>query len=131
MAAFCGMDFLIDDTERKQLESQLLQAQKMEAVGRLAGGVSHDFNNIMGIVIGYSDLIAETLSPADVNLRRITEDQGRRPACNRVDSSVAGLQPPCRCLPLLLMDLESAHYSSRRNAATSPRGGHSTNSVAR
>jgi CheY-like chemotaxis protein len=43
----------------------------MEAVGRLAGGVSHDFNNIMGIVIGYSDLIAETLPPTDENLRRI------------------------------------------------------------
>ena len=63
--------FLIDNTERKHLESQLLQAQKMEAVGRLAGGVSHDFNNIMGIVIGYSDLIAETLSPSDLNLRPI------------------------------------------------------------
>ncbi len=63
--------FLFDNTERKQLESQLLQAQKMEAVGRLAGGVSHDFNNIMGIVIGYSDLIAETMSPSDVNLPRI------------------------------------------------------------
>ena len=63
--------FLIDDTGRKQLESQLLQAQKMEAVGRLAGGVSHDFNNIMGIVIGYSDLIAETLPPSDLNLPRI------------------------------------------------------------
>ena len=67
MAACCGMD----NTERKQLESQLLQAQKMEAVGRLAGGVSHDFNNIMGIVIGYGDLIAETLSPSDVNQCRI------------------------------------------------------------
>jgi CheY-like chemotaxis protein len=43
----------------------------MEAVGRLAGGVSHDFNNIMGIVLGYSDLIAETLSPSDLNLPRI------------------------------------------------------------
>jgi PAS domain S-box-containing protein len=63
--------FLIDTTERKHLESQLLQAQKMEAVGRLAGGVSHDFNNIMGIVLGYSDLIAETLSPSDLNLHRI------------------------------------------------------------
>lgn len=65
---------------RTRLESQLLQAQKMEAVGRLAGGVSHDFNNIMSIVIGYSDLIAETLSPSDLNLGRIMKikDAGRR-----------------------------------------------------
>lgn len=47
--------------ERKQLEDQLLQAQKMEAVGRLAGGVAHDFNNIVGIILGYADLALENL----------------------------------------------------------------------
>jgi PAS domain S-box-containing protein len=46
-----------DITERKRLEEDLLQAQKMDAVGRLAGGIAHDFNNILTAILGYSDLI--------------------------------------------------------------------------
>jgi signal transduction histidine kinase/CheY-like chemotaxis protein len=47
---------MADITDRKRLENQLLQAQKMEAIGTLAGGIAHDFNNILGGVMGYAEL---------------------------------------------------------------------------
>ncbi len=54
-----------DITERKKLEDQFRQAQKLEAVGRLAGGVAHDFNNMLSVILGYSELIISKLKPFD------------------------------------------------------------------
>ena len=75
-----------DVTERRSLERQLLQAQKMEAVGRLAGGIAHDFNNVLTAIFGYVGLLLDglpTLSPLRPDIEEIRTAADRAAALTR------------------------------------------------
>ncbi|MGA8180490.1 MAG: PAS domain S-box protein [Desulfobacterales bacterium] len=68
-----SIEMVEDITERRSLEEQLHQAQKLESVGRLAGGVAHDFNNMLSIIIGYGEDLLDQLHDADP-LRQSAEE---------------------------------------------------------
>jgi len=100
-----------DVSERRSLEDQLRQAQKMEAIGRLAGGVAHDFNNLLMVICGYSDLVLERLGPehpARRSIERIANAGEKATSLTRqllAFSRKQVLQPRVLDLNVLLLEL--------------------------
>ncbi|MBU4119609.1 MAG: PAS domain S-box protein [Proteobacteria bacterium] len=68
--------FAKDVTEQKNLEAQLLQSQKMEAIGKLAGGVAHDFNNLLSVILGYVEMAQLRFSPSDPVTHELQQVEG-------------------------------------------------------
>lgn len=105
--------YVIDATEQKALEQKFAQSQKMEVVGKLAGGVAHDFNNVMTAIIGFSDLLLSTHRPGDPayhNIKNIKSSADR--AADLVSNLLAfsrqqQLQPKVLQLQEVITDISS------------------------
>jgi len=108
----CNVGFFVDVTRRRELEAQFNQAQRLEAVGRLAGGVAHDFNNMLSAIIGYADLLLMTVkedNPARGDLESIRNSADRAAGLTRqllAFSRKQTLQPRVLNLNDVVADLE-------------------------
>jgi PAS domain S-box-containing protein len=88
---------LTDITPRKRIEEQLRQAQKVEALGRLAGGIAHDFNNVLTVITGYSQLVLSDLGrdhPARASAEQVHEAAGNAMALTKRLLSFSRRQAP-------------------------------------
>jgi two-component system cell cycle sensor histidine kinase/response regulator CckA len=108
----CVLAITRDVTELRSLQQQLRQAQKMEAIGRLAGGVAHDFNNLLAVITGYGEIVRKRLSkqdPLHPKVEQILDAAERAAALTRqllAFSRQQVLQPRILDLNLVVSDLD-------------------------
>jgi len=101
------------EEQREELQSQLLQAQRLESVGRLAGGVAHDFNNMLNVILGYGEIILNQLRPGDPlreDVKEIVEAGHRSAALTRqllAFSRKQTLKPEVLDLNKVIQELEN------------------------
>ena len=101
-----------DITERKHLEEQLHHSQRLEAVGRLAGGVAHDFNNLLMVITGYSHMLLDAMHPSDParqDLEQVVKASERATDLTRqllAFSRRQGVRPSLVNLNTLVQDME-------------------------
>ena len=119
-----GVASLVQDvTERVALEQQLRQSQKMEAVGRLAGGVAHDFNNLLTVILGYSQIVADGVPAGSRLADGIAQIKS---AAERAAALPASCWPSAasRCSPRAFINLNDIMMNLRLPAAAADRRGH-------
>jgi len=95
------------EEEKENIQAQLLQAQKMEAIGTLAGGIAHDFNNLITVIKGHSELLMRKIAPEEGSLREHVEEVGKAASsAAMLTSQLLTFSRRHMCQPIL-MDINS------------------------